>query len=131
MLDLSLVSNYYTFYFKDSASNVRTDFASLVSFFVDAHAFLLEPACTASLTPIYIPSILRLSLPSTKFPLEAGSSPRRFDSTIPIVVIVVCGGNTLSMDDFERYEKEFTGEDRGYIKIFNGEISREEIVFKA
>lgn len=98
---------------------------------LDAHAFLVEPACTASLTPVYTPSILRLALPSTVFPLEAGTSPRRFDSSVPVIIVIVCGGNTLSMENFERHEKEFKSEDRGDIKMFNGEISREEIVFKA
>lgn len=61
-------------------------------FLSDDHRMLVEPACGASLAVIYSGDIQKLQ--------ETGKLPTDLDN----IVVVVCGGNSVSMQTMESYK---------------------------
>jgi hypothetical protein len=98
--------------FVDSPVRPLFTFSSLVLIEVeiDDHGFLAEPACTATLVPIYLPSVLH----------AAGISSGA------VVVVIVCGGNTFDLDALEQWEGKFGRKEGGDIVLFSG--ARGELV---
>lgn len=107
----------------------------------DDHATLLEPACACSLVPIYVPQILRSSLPHLEFPSLSSSlsststsalssdsvsletdpgEPTEIPSSAPIIVVIVCGGNAATLERLMEWESKFVGLDGGGISLFDG-----------
>lgn len=93
--------------------------------FTDDHAFFVEPACSASLLPIYEQDVLRACLPK----LELAPPGERPPPDAPSVVVIVCGGNTISLALVEKWEKEFAeqGVGLGDVKVQSRE---REVVLK-
>ncbi|KAM0753706.1 tryptophan synthase beta subunit-like PLP-dependent enzyme [Meredithblackwellia eburnea MCA 4105] len=85
--------------------------------FIDDHAFFVEPACAAALVPIYDPRVLRAALPDGKFG-AAGETPPADASSI---VVIVCGGNTATLNLFNLWESAFEGKPPGPVSIFDGQ----------
>ncbi|BGP25947.1 catabolic L-serine/threonine dehydratase [Rhodotorula toruloides] len=79
------------------------------------HQYLPEPACAAALVPLYSPSTLRTLFPSLSF---VPNSPPAADS--PAIVVIVCGGSTMTLEDFVGYEREFERVERGEVRVFRG-----------
>lgn len=59
------------------------------------HRFLLQPACGVALASIYSGSIKRLQQ-EAKLPQEINN-----------IVVIVCGGSLISVDEMKRLEKEY------------------------
>lgn len=90
-----------------------TDLALACDPETDDHAFFVEPACSASLTPIYDPSILQAALPSTPL-LSPGTAPPK---SAPAIVVIVCGGNSMSLDTLALWEADFKGKGLGEVTV--------------
>ncbi|GEM08633.1 L-serine dehydratase [Rhodotorula toruloides] len=71
--------------------------------------------CAAALVPLYSPSTLRTLFPSLSF---VPNSPPAADS--PAIVVIVCGGSTMTLEDFVGYEREFERVERGEVRVFRG-----------
>ncbi|BGP33514.1 catabolic L-serine/threonine dehydratase [Rhodotorula toruloides] len=80
------------------------------------HQYLPEPACAAALVPLYTPTVVRSLFPS--LPVSTPGSPPPADA--PAVVVVVCGGSTMTLEDFVGYEREFEGKERGAVRVYQG-----------
>lgn len=100
---------------------------------------MLEPACSCSLAPLYTPSIIRACLPDLKFPTAAPPSPPLEGQTpdehrpqaiedspdVPLIVVIVCGGNTATLERLLEWEDQFAEQRReqggdGPVSIFSG-----------
>lgn len=99
--------------------------------YADDHATLIEPACAASLVPIYYPQILRAGLPHLSFPpipdlsasvSDGSSSPRPTLRDAPVIVVIVCGGNTCSLKRLADWERDFEDIEGGDVKLFEGTL---------
>ncbi|KAK4703954.1 mRNA m6A methyltransferase catalytic subunit, partial [Phenoliferia sp. Uapishka_3] len=84
--------------------------------FTDDHAFFVEPACAVTLAPIYDPSILRAAVPQASFSTPGEIPPK----DAPAVVVVVCGGSTVTLEQFLRWEIEAKGKELGRVSLFGG-----------
>lgn len=100
-------------FFKDDLKSSNEMLTLLVPLTTDDHAFFVEPACSASLTPIYDPSILQAALPSTLF-LPPGTAPPK---SAPAIVVIVCGGNSMSLDTLALWEADFKGKGLGEVTV--------------
>lgn len=69
-----------------------------------------------ALAPSYYPEVLHAALPFVKF-APAGETPPK---DAPSIVVVVCGGNTVTLERFLGWEKEFEGKGKGPTSIFFG-----------
>ena len=106
----------------------------------DDHATLLEPACACSLVPIYVPQILRSSLPHLVFPplsLPESSisslrlseeEPTAVSPEAPIVVVIVCGGNAATLERLVEWEDKFVGMEMGAVRLFDGASGVDEVL---
>ena len=65
---------------------------------------------------MYEPAILRAALPDVAF-APAGQTP---PADAPAVVVVLCGGTTISLDLFAKWEREFEGHSLGAVKVTRG-----------
>jgi len=88
----------------------------------DDHAFFVEPACSAALAPVYEPAILQAALPSLAL-AEAGRKP---PPEAPSIVVVVCGGNTMSLSMVHEWERRFSGQGLGEVRVMRQ--GREEVL---
>jgi hypothetical protein len=73
---------------------------------------------------LYEPSILRAALPQVAF-APAGQKP---PPDAPSLVVIVCGGTTISFDLFAKWEKEFAerGEGLGSVTLLRRGV--EEVI---
>lgn len=69
----------------------------------DDHSLLLEPGCSACFIPIYMPTILSSILAA--LPRRAGTPAAAIKK--PVIVVIVCGGNVMSLADFTNWEQEY------------------------
>lgn len=90
----------------------------------DDHAFFVEPACSVSLAAIYEPAVLRAALPGVAF-AEAGAKP---PADAPAIVVVLCGGTTISLDLFQKWEKEYLEGGKGLGPVRVVSRGEEEVV---
>ena len=95
-----------------------------MSCLADDHAFFVEPACAVSLAPLYDPSVLRAALPEVAF-APAGQKP---PADAPAIVVVLCGGTTISLDLFQKWEGEFLEGGKGLGEVTVLRRGREEVV---
>ena len=69
----------------------------------DDHSLLLEPGCSICFIPLYFPIILSSILAS----LPSGARTSRSETKKPVIVVIVCGGNAMSLADFTNWEQEY------------------------
>ena len=85
----------------------------------DDHAFFVEPACAAAVAPAYLSAALQKAIYRGK-PLGFAPEGENPAESAPVVVIVVCGGLTVTLNQFSTWEKDAAGQALGEVSLFNG-----------